>query len=335
MKTKKTSIIAPSNIAFTKYWGKSNDELTLPNNDSISMCLDNVYTHTTVSFAKKYQSDSVEVTFYNQEKKVLHGKQLHRVMQQVDRIRKIAKTNLPVKIVSKNNFPQGTGIASSASSFAALTHALVSNLDLQISQKELTVLTRLAGSGSATRSIPDGFVRWYQSKDSDTSYAKSIENPKHWQLSDVVVVVSSEEKKYSSLDGHQLASTSPFYKARLETLPKRNQVVHDAIKNKNFTILGEELEKEALSLHVASMTSEPSIWYWSPATIAVFDEVKKIREQGIQAYFTTDAGPNVHIICEQENRTLINKHFSQLSYVETIFESNVGNGSREVEEHLF
>src|SRR3989344_5470926 len=94
----KATAIAPSNIAFTKYWGKKDEILRLSENGSISMCLSNLLTTTTVEFSEKYKSDNI----------IIDGKknqdEAKRVIKHLDRIRKTASINLKSKVVSKNNF---------------------------------------------------------------------------------------------------------------------------------------------------------------------------------------------------------------------------------------
>ena len=136
----KATAIAPSNIAFIKYWGKKDDELRIPANGSISMNLSGLYTTTTVEFATKYKSDSV----------IIDGKNLKyeakRVVVQLDRVRNIANLILRAKVVSKNNFPNSTGLSSSASGMAALTVAASNAAGLKLPEKDLSILARL-GSG--------------------------------------------------------------------------------------------------------------------------------------------------------------------------------------------
>ena len=113
----KATAIAPSNIAFIKYWGKKDEELKLPENGSISMNLSNLTTTTTVEFDKKYKEDKIIIN--NQEEENSGS----RAIRHLDRVRSLAKINLKAKVVTNNNFPTGTGLSSSASGFAALTVA--------------------------------------------------------------------------------------------------------------------------------------------------------------------------------------------------------------------
>ena len=147
----KATAIAPSNIAFIKYWGKKDEDLKIPENGSISMNLSNLLTTTTVEFNSEFKEDSILVN------NKVDVKETNKVIKHLDLIRKKANIFLKVKVVSKNNFPDGTGLSSSASGFAALTLAATKAIGLDLNEKELSSLAR-QGSGSACRSIPDGFV---------------------------------------------------------------------------------------------------------------------------------------------------------------------------------
>src|SRR3989339_299984 len=149
----KATAVAPTNIAFIKYWGKKDEELRLPANGSISMNLSDLTTTTTVEFSQQYVEDSVIINDGIDES------QSTRVIKHLDLIRKKADLKLKAKVVSVNNFPDGTGLSSSASGFAALTLAATKATGLNLDEKELSILAR-QGSGSACRSISDGFVEW-------------------------------------------------------------------------------------------------------------------------------------------------------------------------------
>src|SRR3989344_2439626 len=174
----KSTAIAPSNIAFTKYWGRKDEKLRLPMNGSISMCLSNLLTTTTVEFSEKLKADDIIINGERREKEAL------KVSKHLDRIRKLAGISTYAKVVSQNSFPTATGLSSSASGFAALTVAGAKAAGLNLSEKELSILAR-QGSGSACRSIPDGFVEWIDGDTSETSYAISLYPPEHWHIVDV------------------------------------------------------------------------------------------------------------------------------------------------------
>jgi diphosphomevalonate decarboxylase len=298
---RKASAVAHANLAFVKYWGKANAELNLPLNKSIAMNLSGAQTHTTVAFSDRLASDEV---FLDDEQLDPTSSFWRRVTRQLDRIRALASVEAAASVHSRNTFPAGVGIASSASGMAALTVAGAAALKLDLSERELSILARL-GSGSASRSIPGGFVEWLVGDDSESSYSHQIAAPEHWEIADVAVVVSASEKAMSSSDGHLLALNSPFFDARLASLPDRLDTMRTAILSRDFETFGRELEAEAISLHAIAMTSawegsgawHSGIYYWTPATVELIQASQNWRRDGLQVYFTLDAGPTVHLIC--------------------------------------
>ncbi len=274
----KATAIAPANIALIKYWGRKDAKLRLPANPSISMNLSACITTTTVEFSSDFENDVVTEGFDNR-----------RILDHIDRIRNMAGKKESVHIVTNNSFPTSAGIASSASGFAALTVAAATALNLQLSEKELSALARL-GSGSASRSIPDGFVKW------EGEYAHSLYPPDWWDLLDIIVILATKAKKISSSVGHDRAGSSPFFLKRLEALPERIARLETALKTKNFPMLGQVIEEDCLDMHHVMQTQAPPLQYWNEKTKEV---LKMIR--GLPAHFTIDAGSNVHVICEAKN----------------------------------
>lgn len=282
---------ASANIAFVKYWGNVDARLRLPLNDSVSMNLSSAVTWTTVQLASEGAADEIVI-----DGKALAGPARERVVQHLDLFRGRAGSSCSAHVVSDNTFPMGTGIASSASGFAALTVAAAAAYGLVLTEAELSALAR-RGSGSAARSIPDGFV-WWQSGDDSTSHARSIADAGHWDLRDIVVVVSREHKALGSTDGHAAALGSPCLPGRLAALPARLEVARRAIADRDLSSLGPMLEEEALSLHAVALTGRPPVLYWSGETVALMKLVAGWRGDGVPVYFTLDAGPNVHLLCE-------------------------------------
>ncbi|RME43242.1 MAG: diphosphomevalonate decarboxylase, partial [Chloroflexi bacterium] len=188
----KATAVAPSNIAFIKYWGNADPKLNIPFNNSISMNLSGAQTRTTVEFDPAFTSDTLVI-----DGRPVTGAARARVSRHLDRIRALAGTEIRARVVSENNFPMGTGIASSASAFAALSVAGAAALHIDLSEREMTELARL-GSGSAARSIPDGYVELKAGGGHTTSFAYTLYGPDHWDLRDIVAIVSREEKAVGS-----------------------------------------------------------------------------------------------------------------------------------------
>ena len=310
MQIRKATAEAPSNLAFVKYWGKKDSALRIPTNNSISMNLSNAKTITSVEFNEAFTED--KVIFKSTGEEAGRG-YTARVSEHLDRVREMAGVSTRALVVTENTFPESVGIASSASGFAALSVAAAAAIGLELSEKELSILARL-GSGSACRSIPSGFVEWEAGVDNETSFARQIAPPDHWDISIVTVIVSTETKKISSTLGHQLALKSPFFEARIKTLEARLKTVRGAILSKDFELFGREIELEAISLHMIAMTSpyEGANWnsgayYWTPETMELILAVQEWRAKGVETYFTLDAGPTVHLFCRRtEEEKIIN-----------------------------
>jgi diphosphomevalonate decarboxylase len=228
----------------------------------------------------------------------------------------------------------GTGLASSASAFAALTLAASRAAGLELDERALSALAR-QGSGSACRSIPSGFVEWIASTSSATSFAYSIAPADYWELRDVIAVVTHEAKKVSSTDGHHAALTSPFMSERLNRLPGRFHRVRRTLLARDLHALGPDVEAEAIELHLIAMTSRPPIFYWSPGMVRVIEAAREWREGGLAVYFTLDAGPNVHLICESKDAETVAANTRELDQVEQVIVSGVGGPARLVQEDLF
>jgi diphosphomevalonate decarboxylase len=302
---------APSNIAFIKYWGKRDAELQWPANDSLSMTLSACKTITTVKridgdrdvfhFAGVTVSSDVEPS--------------HKVFRHLQFLRKELNIARALEVESRNLFPTGCGVASSASGFAALTLATVAALTghhewgqlsvLGLSRERLAHLAR-RGSGSAGRSMFGGFVHWAAGQSADAQKIEQIAPASHWQLADIVVILSDKEKHTSSTNAHQAAWGSPLFPARLAGAPSRIEAIFSDIKEHNIESLGQEIENDALEMHAVAMTGTPQVNYFLPETTKFIAWVRSERLAGnLPAWFTIDAGPNIHLICESRNVALI------------------------------
>ncbi len=349
----KASARAGANIAFVKYWGQADPELNLPLNNSLSMTLDNAFTLTTVEFRPDLAVDSFAL-----DGEPAGEAACRRVTAQLDRLRAFAAARASAarasaaagpgtarapgtepadwraRVESHNSFPTGAGIASSASGFAALTMAAAAGLGLDLTLRELSGLARRA-SGSACRSLHGGYVEWLAGSSDADSYAVQVAPPEHWRLMDAVAVVSGETKEVPSEAGHRLASTSPFLGARLATLPGALTACRAAIVARDLVALGEVAEADALSLHAVALTSRPSVWYWNCGTQAVVEAVRAWRREGLPAYFTIDAGPNVHILTLPEHLPAVRARLAALEAVKEVIVCGPGPGATLVDEHLF
>ena len=312
---------ANSNIAFIKYWGNADEILKLPANPSISMNLDGILTETVVRWDDTLSSD---VLMINDEP--APSQALERVSAHLDLIRQMAGMDTFASVISANNFPMGAGIASSASSFAALTLAASAAAGLTLSEKELTTLAR-RGSGSASRSIPTGFVEWYASSNSDASFAESIAPPEHWDLVDVIAIVDAGHKAVGSRAGHRSAWTSDLQKARVAGAVDRLVICRKAIEARDFAALADVVEHDSNLMHAVMMTSRPPLFYWAPTTLTVMQQVRQWRADGINVCYTLDAGPNVHCICLKDDADTVLNGLKGIEGVRDIRTAGAGGGA--------
>jgi len=324
----KATAVAPSNIAFIKYWGKRDEGLRIPMNGSISMNLSNLLTTTTVEFSPNFKKDVIIV---NNKQEVNEG---IRVIKHLDMVRSLANIKYKAKVVTKNNFPTSTGLSSSASGFAALTLAASNAASLNLSEKVLSILARQA-SGAACRSIPDGFVEWLDGDRNETSYAVSLFPPNYWDIVDVVVIVSKNKKEVSTTEGQRLANSSPFFPVRLARIKDKIKLIKKYMQEKNFPLFGELVEQEALELHAIMLTSTPPLIYWLPATISVMHAVQKWRNEGLEVYFTVNTGQNIHILCKKKDIKQVVKRAEQIREVRKTIINFPSQGARLISTHLF
>jgi diphosphomevalonate decarboxylase len=314
--------IASPNIAFIKYWGNRDQRLRLPSNGSISMNLDGLTTRTQVTFNPALRSDTL----------VLNGRRLTgpaftRVSIHLERVRRLAKLDQYAEVISDNNFPTGTGIASSASAFAALSLAATAAAGLALEERQLSRLARM-GSGSACRSIPGGFVEWQAGEGDQDSYAYSIAPPEHWDLVDCIAVVSQEHKPTSSTEGHALADTSPLQSARLAQVPVHLDICRRAILERDFSALAQAIELDSNMMHAVIMTGKPPVLYWEPETITVMQEVRFWRVHGTPVCYTIDAGPNVHVITQADSADQVAESLGGIPGVRQVLRAGPGGPAR-------
>lgn len=314
--------LAHPNIAFIKYWGKTDQTLNLPANGSISMNLAALETVTTVQFDPALPADTLEINT-----QPVGGAALTRVQRFMDQVRALAQTSLQASITSHSNFPSSAGIASSASAFAALALAASAALDLRLTEHELSVLARL-GSGSAARSVPGGFVEWRPAAGHADSYAESIAAPEHWDLQDIVVIVQDQPKHTGSTGGHALADTSPLQCARVENAPARLAQCRQAILERDFTRFAGVVELDSLMMHAVMMTSRPPLYYWEPLTLQILKLVADWRAEGIEVCATVDAGANPHLLCTSGHAQAVLDRLKPLAGVKSTLISGCGGPAR-------
>lgn len=313
--------VASPNIAFIKYWGNRFSALRLPANGSISMNLGGLSTTTRVTFSAEYPTDSM---LLNGE--IAEGRSLARASQFLEHIRQMAGIHYHAEINTANNFPTGAGIASSASGFAALSLAAAAAIGLKLDERQLSRLARL-GSGSACRSIPAGFVEWQPGSGDADSYAFSLFLPEHWALVDCIAVIATGHKSTGSTEGHASAGSSPLQPARVADSNRRLSLCRTALRQHDFDALATVVELDSNMMHAVMMTSNPALFYWEPASLAVMKHVGAWRQSGLPVFYTLDAGPNVHVITEAAYSESVCERLGQINGVQQVLVASVGGAA--------
>jgi len=329
---------APANIAFIKYWGAHDLEQGVPLNASISMTLDRCVSTCTVETrpAESDEPGSADEVFLAESEGLQPAPEAfaRRVLDHLDRLRCLVDDDVSFRVATKNSFPAAAGLASSASGFAALTLATTRALGLDPSSNELSILARRSGSGSAARSVLGGYVELPGGPHEEDVYARPLASAQDWELRDLVAVVATEPKSVSSLEGHRRVRSSPYFRERLALLPGRLDAVRQAIEGRDFHLLGPVVEEEGIDLHLVAMSAIPPVFYWAPGTIEVLDAVRQLRRDGVEAYSTMDAGPNVHVICRPADEAQVAERLTELSSVQRVIRDRVGSGPKLCEDHL-
>jgi diphosphomevalonate decarboxylase len=231
-------------------------------------------------------------------------------------------------VTSENKVPTAAGFASSASGFAALAAAASKALNLELNQKQLSILAR-QGSGSACRSVYGGYVEWQKGElpDGKDSFANQILSEQDWNISILSVLVASEKKKVSSREGmKRTVETSPFYSGWINTVEKDIVKAKMAIKDRDFESLGKVVEANAMKMHATMLGAEPPILYWQSGTLEVIHHIQNLRLSGIPAYFTIDAGPNVKVLCLPGDEQQVHESISNLTAVQSVITCHPGSG---------
>jgi len=282
---------ACANIALVKYWGKRDRVLNLPATGSLSLTLDALVTETSVDFDPALAADELTLDGTSQAP--------GRVGAFLDLVRAAAGIATRARVVTANRFPTASGLASSASGFAALALAATRAAGLAIAPRELSILAR-RGSGSAARSIFGGFVHMHAGAlaDGSDSFAHPIDSPLASKVRMVIAIVGGgAPKQHASRDAMEhVADTSPLYAGWLALVPEDLVAAEAALVTGDLQALGELAEANALAMHATAFAARPAIVYWQPTTLAVLAAVRDLRAQGKAAWATMDAGPHVKVL---------------------------------------
>tara|TARA_B100000989_G_scaffold297619_1_gene283973 strand:- start:104252 stop:105247 length:996 start_codon:yes stop_codon:yes gene_type:complete len=301
---------APSNIALAKYWGKRDPELHLPVTPSLSISLADRGTHTKIAV---HDNGADEIYLNNQ---LISAESIFasKTIAYLDLFRD--NKDRFYRVDTTSNIPIAAGVASSASGFAALIKSLESLYGWGLSNKQLSILARI-GSGSASRSIWQGFVKWHAGykEDGMDSFAEPIKQT--WkELRIALLIISEDHKLVPSREAmERTVETSKLYTAWPKKLNSDLKDLLRAIKDKDFSLLGRTAESNALAMHGTMLAAWPPIIYAKAETIAMIEKIWALREEGFEIYFTEDAGPNLKLLFLEKDSAKVLEAFPNIDII--------------------
>ncbi len=312
--------VAHPNIALSKYWGKREGQGNVPAVPSLSVTLAGLSTRTRVSWSARTPSDRVVLGG-----RELTGQDSARHVALLDAVRLAAGTKDRAEIESTNDFPTASGLASSASGFAALALAAVRAAGLDWDAARVSDLARSA-SASAARSVFGGYVELPLGEASARPVALASQLP----LAVLVCVTAEGPKSVGSTDGmRRTMQQSPYASAWLAHAPKLHEELRAALLAGDFQAMGERAEASALAMHASAIAA--GIVYWNGGTLEALAAVRALRDGGLLAYASIDAGPHVKVLVRPDDAARALEALESVPGVKRIIEARPGEGARLLE----
>lgn len=317
--------IAHPNIALSKYWGKREGEGNFPAVPSLSVTLSGLSTRTSVRFDGALAADRLML-----DDRPGDARELGRVAELLDRVRAASGETRRAEVVSRNDFPTASGLASSASGFAALALAAVRAANLDWDAPRVSDLARRS-SASAARSVFGGYVELAAGSPSAGERgplaAVPIAPGDHLPLVVLVCVTTEGPKTVSSSEGMRTTlSSSPYARAWLEQAPLLHRRLREALLARDFVVLGELAEQSALAMHASAIAA--GVVYWTGATLDTLAAIRAVRARGTAAFATVDAGPHVKVLVRPQDAPRVREALGPVPGVRTIIEARPGEGAR-------
>jgi diphosphomevalonate decarboxylase len=314
------------NVALVKYWGKRDPALNLPATGSISLTLDGLSVEARVSFGDGVAD---ELTIDGEPAR---GDERTRVERFLDIVRDEAGRTDAARVTTHSRVPRGAGLASSAAAFAALALAGSRAAGLRLDPPALSELAR-RGSGSAARSIFGGFVEWHRGEraDGSDSVAEPLLAATEWSLRVVVAITHGGPKAVSSRDGMARAAASPLYPGWVASVPGDLAEARAAIRARDLEALGNLAEHSALKMHAVGLAARPPLLYWKGATVECVHRVWSLRADGIPAFVTIDAGPQVKVLCRPDDAPQVAHALGTVPGVQRVLTCAPGGGAEVLE----
>ena len=330
----KTTAVAHPIQGVVKYHGMRDHERRYPYHGSISVCTAPSRTTTTVEWQPDASEDSYVV-----DGEPVEGRGAQRIASVVEEVRRRADTTDAVRVESENSFRSNVGFGSSASGFAALAYALVRARGLEYTRPEISTIAR-RGSASAARAVTGAYSHLHAGvNDADCrseriAVGEGTLNGEPFDLEEDLRIVTALVPAYKETeDAHREAAQSHVFDARRAHVQDQLQLARDALARGDFHETFEIAEHDSLSLAAATMTG-PSGWvYWKPETLAVFETVRALRDEGVPVYFSTDTGASVYVNTTARHADRVENAIADTGVETDVWQ--VGGPARTVDDDLF
>lgn len=299
---------ARPSLAMVKYWGKTDSAKNIPATPSLALTLDGLVTTTKVDISDSEDRVSIEGVVQDSRRFEPFFSSLRNLAREY----RENVDSIGFQAVSSSNFPTAAGLASSASGFAALAMAATGALGIDASDSELSSLAR-QGSASAARSIWGGFVRL----DAGAVNAEPVHDEDWWpEIRVLVIQTSSARKKIGSREAMEnTRRSSPYYQAWLEDAPVLMERALEALENRSLAALGPVMRMSYFRMFSTMFSAEPPISYWNPASLEIIALCEQIRAEGLSAWETMDAGPQVKVFCLSNEIDVIEERLREIRSV--------------------
>ena len=291
--TEKVTARAHPIEGLVKYHGIRDEELRVPFHDSISVCTAPTATTTTVEWLPDAADDEYRINGDRVE-----GRGAERIAHVVDHVRELAGFDHAVRLESENSFPSNIGFGSSASGFAAAALALVEAAGLDMTLPDVSAVAR-RGSCSAARSVTGAYSLLEAGLNDGDSRSRRLpvgEGDDGFHPEADLRIVAAHVPSYKETEAaHREAAASHMMDARMAHVHEQLVEMRDALREGSFERICETAEHDSLSLTATTMTGPAGWVYWQPETIAVFNAVRELRDEGVPVYFSTDTGASVYV----------------------------------------
>lgn len=293
---------APANIALIKYMGKKDNTANLPDNPSLSYTLNNLLSTVLLESYSGKKDFWEPLDTPGAADFTLSTTGQERFLQHLARIKAYFNYTGAFIVRSTNNFPQGSGLASSASSFAALTKAAILALSELTQAPEPSIEQQaqlsMQGSGSSCRSFFSPWALWHDDK------IEAIELP-YMELYHQVIVISHAEKKVSSSEAHRRVKTSIHYASRNQRAQENLKVLLAALTAKDWLSAYQICWHEFQDMHHLFSSSAEPFTYINEQSEAVLQQLQDSwQHHGDGPLITMDAGPNIHLLYRLDQKEM-------------------------------